>query len=49
MIGRLNHAAIVVSDPEAASATYRQLLDAKASEPVDVTEHDGNVDYVEQA
>ncbi len=39
MIGRLNHVAIVVPDLAAASETYRRLLGAEVSAPVDLPEH----------
>ncbi|MCZ6763763.1 MAG: methylmalonyl-CoA epimerase [Alphaproteobacteria bacterium] len=38
-IGRLNHVAIVVPDLEAAARTYRELLGADVSEPIDMPEH----------
>jgi methylmalonyl-CoA/ethylmalonyl-CoA epimerase len=39
VIGKLNHVAIVVPDLAAASATYRNSLGAKVSDPVDLPEH----------
>lgn len=39
MIGRLNHVAIAVPDLAAASATYRQILGADVSAPVDLPAH----------
>ena len=39
MIGRLNHVAIAVPDLAAASATYREVLGATVSAPVDLPEH----------
>ncbi len=39
MIGKLNHVAIAVPDLEAASATYRDTLGARVSDPVDLPEH----------
>jgi methylmalonyl-CoA/ethylmalonyl-CoA epimerase len=39
MIGRLNHVAIVVPDLDEASATYRDTLGAKVSDPVDLPDH----------
>jgi methylmalonyl-CoA/ethylmalonyl-CoA epimerase len=39
MIGRLNHIAIAVPDLAAASATYRDSLGARVSEPLDLPEH----------
>ncbi len=46
MIGRLNHVAIAVPDLAAASATYRDILGANVSEPVDVAEHGVRVVFV---
>lgn len=39
MIGNLNHVAIAVPDLDAAAATYRDVLGARVSEPVDLPEH----------
>lgn len=39
MIGKLNHVAIVVPDLAAASATYRDVLGASVSAPVDMPAH----------
>jgi methylmalonyl-CoA/ethylmalonyl-CoA epimerase len=39
MIGRLNHVAIAVSDLEAASRLYRDMLGAEVSAPVPQPEH----------
>jgi methylmalonyl-CoA/ethylmalonyl-CoA epimerase len=39
MIGRLNHVAIAVSDLDAASALYRNMLGAEVSEPQALPEH----------
>jgi methylmalonyl-CoA/ethylmalonyl-CoA epimerase len=39
MIGRLNHVAIAVSDLDAASALYRNMLGAEVSEPQSLPEH----------
>ena len=47
MIGRLNHVAIAVPDLAAASATYRDVLGARVSEPVEVAEHGVTVVFVE--
>ena len=47
MIGRLNHVAIVVPDLHAASATYRDTLGARVSEPVDLPEHGVTTVFVE--
>jgi len=47
MIGRLNHVAIVVPDVAAASAIYRQTLDARVSEPCPLPAHGVTVVFVE--
>src|SRR5438874_7592306 len=47
MIGRLNHVAIVVPDLTAASATYRQVLGARVSEPSPLLAHGVTVVFVE--
>jgi len=47
MIGRLNHVAIVVPDLPAASATYRQILGARVSEPCALSAHGVTVVFVE--
>src|SRR5205823_13737271 len=47
MIGRLNHVAIVVPDVAAASATYRQVLGARVSEPCPLPVHGVSVVFVE--
>jgi methylmalonyl-CoA/ethylmalonyl-CoA epimerase len=47
MIGRLNHVAIAVSDLAAATATYRNTLGAKVSEPEAIPEHGVTVVFVE--
>ncbi len=47
MIGKLNHVAIAVPDLAAATATYRDILGAKVSEPQDVSEHGVTVVFVE--
>lgn len=39
MIGRLNHVAIVVPDLAAAAATYRDVLGAEVSAPLDLPDH----------
>jgi len=39
MIGRLNHVAIVVPDLDAATASYRDVLGARVSEPLSLPEH----------
>ena len=39
MIGRLNHVAIVVPDLAAAAETYRSVLGADVSAPLDMPEH----------
>ncbi len=46
MIGQLNHVAIAVPDLAAASATYRDALGAKVSEPEDLPEHGVTVVFV---
>ncbi|RCX24803.1 methylmalonyl-CoA epimerase [Thioalbus denitrificans] len=47
MIGRLNHVAIVVPDLPAATATYRDTLGARVSEPVDLPAHGVTTVFVE--
>jgi methylmalonyl-CoA/ethylmalonyl-CoA epimerase len=47
MIGRLNHVAVVVPDLERAAATYRDVLGAKVSAPVDLPEHGVTTVFVE--
>ncbi len=47
MIGRLNHVAIAVSDLDVASASYRDTLGAKVSDPVALPEHGVTVAFVE--
>lgn len=47
MISKLNHVAIVVSDLAAGSAVYRDTLNAKVSEPVDLPEHGVTTVFVE--
>ena len=47
MIGRLNHVAIAVPDLAAATATYRDAMGAKVSEPEDLPEHGVTVVFVE--
>ena len=47
MIGKLNHVAIAVPDLEAATATYRDTLGAKVSEPLDLPEHGVTTVFVE--
>ena len=39
MIGKLNHVAIAVPDLQAASRTYKDVLGAEVSEPMDLPEH----------
>lgn len=39
MIGKLNHVAIAVPDLQAASKTYRDILGANVSDPVNLPEH----------
>jgi methylmalonyl-CoA/ethylmalonyl-CoA epimerase len=47
MLGRLNHVAIAVPDLEAATATYRDTLGAKVSQPQALPEHGVTVVFVE--
>lgn len=47
MIGRLNHVAIAVPDLTAATATYRDTLGARVSQPQDLPEHGVTVVFVE--
>lgn len=46
MIGKLNHVAIAVPDLTAATATYRDILGADVSAPIDITEHGVTVVFV---
>lgn len=47
MIGRLNHVAVAVPDLEAATATYRDTLGAKVSEPLALPDHGVTTVFVE--
>ena len=47
MIGKLNHVAIAVPDLAAASASYRNTLGAKVSEPLDLPSHGVTTIFVE--
>ncbi len=47
MLGRLNHVAIAVPELEAATATYRDTLGAKVSQPQVLAEHGVTVVFVE--
>jgi methylmalonyl-CoA/ethylmalonyl-CoA epimerase len=47
MLGRLNHVAVVVPDLEAAAATYRDMLNAKVSEPQIEAAHGVRLVFVE--
>lgn len=47
MIGRLNHVAIAVPDLEAATATYRDTLGAKVSQPQAEPDHGVTVVFIE--
>ncbi len=47
MIGRLNHVAIAVPDLDAGTATYRDVLGAKVSDPVPQPAHGVTVVFVE--
>lgn len=49
MIGRLNHIAIAVPNLDAATATYRDVLGAVVSQPLDQPEHGVTVVFVELA
>ena len=46
MIGRLNHVAIAVPDLAAAADTYRAMLGAEVSDPLDQPEHGVRVVFV---
>ncbi len=47
MLGRLNHVAIAVPDLAAATATYRDTLGGKVSEPIALPEHGVTVVFVD--
>ncbi len=47
MLGRLNHVAIAVPDLAAATATYRDTLGGKVTEPQALPEHGVTVVFVE--
>jgi len=47
MIERLNHVAVAVPDLDAAAATYREVLGAAVSEPVDQPDHGVTTVFVE--
>ena len=47
MIGKLNHVAIAVSDLDAATAQYRDVLGATVSDPVPQPDHGVTVVFVE--
>ena len=47
MIGRLNHIAIAVKDLAGATATYRDVLGARVSEPLPQPEHGVTVVFIE--
>jgi methylmalonyl-CoA/ethylmalonyl-CoA epimerase len=47
MLGRLNHVAIAVPDLAESVRRYRDILDAKVSETVDLAEHGVRVVFVE--
>lgn len=49
MIGRLNHAAIVVPDVRAAGAIYRDALGAQVSAPMEMADHGVVIVFVELA
>lgn len=46
MIGRLNHVAIVAPDLAGAAETYRSILGADVSAPVDVPDHGVTVIFI---
>ena len=46
MIGRLNHVAIAVPDLEAAAKTYRDILGAEVSDPIEEPDHGVTVIFV---
>ncbi len=47
MIGKLNHVAIAVTDLQQAGKTYRELLGAKVSDPIDLPSHGVTTLFVE--
>ncbi len=47
MIGKLNHVAIAVPDLAVASASYREMLGARVSDPKDEPDHGVTVVFVE--
>lgn len=47
MIGKLNHVAIAVPDLEKATATYRDTMGAKVSDPIDLPDHGVTTVFVE--
>lgn len=47
MLGRVNHIAIAVPDIAAATATYRDMLGARVSQPQALAEHGVTVVFVE--
>ena len=47
MIGRLNHVAIAVKDLDAVTASYRDTLGAKVTEPLPQPDHGVTVVFVE--
>ncbi|WP_353641103.1 methylmalonyl-CoA epimerase [Mesorhizobium sp. WSM2239] len=47
MLGRLNHVAIAVPDLAAASAVYRDTLDAKLTKPQALPEHGVTVVFID--
>ena len=49
MIGNLNHVAIAVPDLDAACMSYKNMLGAKLSDPMDVPDHGVTVVFVELA
>ncbi len=49
MIGRLNHIAIAVNDLDRATATYRDMLRARVSDPLALPDHGVTTVFVEVA
>lgn len=47
MIGQLNHVAIAVPDLKKATATYRDTMGAKVSDPIDLPDHGVTTVFVE--
>ncbi len=49
MLGKVNHVAIAVPDIDAAAATYRDVLGAEVTGPVDLPEHGVTTVFVKLA